>query len=128
MSHEMRQYWEPAARRIEDCGTRHFPAHGDQRIYGAGTLVIIIDRQGRLLGADIVESSGNQRLDAEMRRFVSASAPFGRTPERVNKNDEVRASKIGVVSKFNFTRDNKAPAAVLVDLAPNERCRWPNRR
>ena len=124
MSPEMKEYWKSAARRIEDCGTRHFPAQDGKRLYGKGVFIIKIDMQGRLLNIDIADSSGSKFLDTELRRIITASAPFGRPPAIVRNDSDARALKVGIVQRFSFLRDDRA---LPLDLPPEERCKWPTR-
>ena len=95
-------YYDKLRRIIEDRGTQNFPQAKGQKLYGELIMVINIDRDGRVLSTEVVQSSGNRALDRQARAIASSAGPFGKfTPAMRRKADE-----IAVVSRFNFTRDD----------------------
>ncbi|WP_296494457.1 TonB family protein [Rhodoferax sp.] len=95
-------YYDKLRRIIEDRGTQNFPQAKGQKLYGELIMVININRDGRVLSTEVVQSSGNRALDRQARAIASSAGPFGKfTPAMRRKADE-----IAVVSRFNFTRDD----------------------
>ena len=94
-------YYDGLRRRIEERGTRNFPEVAGQKLYGELTLALTIDQDGRVLYAEVVESSGQQVLDRRAIGIATAAGPFGRFNEAMRQ----RADQIVVVSRFRFTRN-----------------------
>ncbi len=94
-------YYDGLRRRIEERGTRNFPEVAGQKLYGELTLALTIDHDGRVLSAEVVESSGQQVLDRRAIGIATAAGPFGRFSEAMRQ----RADQIVVVSRFRFTRN-----------------------
>lgn len=104
-------YYDKLRRRIEDRGTRDFPSHQGQKLYGELTMNITLDAQGRLLDAEVLRGSGNKILDRRSVAIVRAAAPFGRFSPAMR----AEADQIVVTSRFRFTRDEGMEA---IPLAP----------
>jgi len=66
----------------------------------SGTLRarIIVNRQGRLVAATIMSSSGHPALDEFALRIVRESAPFERFPDKVRRTTRI----VEIVSTFDF--------------------------
>ncbi len=94
-------YYDALRRRIEDRGTQNFPELAGQKLYGELTMLLTVNQDGRVLGAEIIESSGNANLDRRALGIAKAAGPFGRFSEGMRR----RADQIVVVSRFKFTRD-----------------------
>jgi protein TonB len=94
-------YYDGLRRRIEERGTRNFPEVAGQKLYGELTLALTIDQDGRVLSAEVVESSGQQVLDRRAIGIATAAGPFGRFNEAMRQ----RADQIVIVSRFRFTRN-----------------------
>ncbi len=94
-------YYDALRRRIEDRGTRNFPEHNGQKLYGELTMNVTVDVNGRVVEADIVHSSQSRRLDAQALSIVRAAAPFGPFSDAMR----AQADQIVVTSRFRFTRD-----------------------
>ncbi len=60
-----------------------------------------MNHDGRVLGTEVVESSGNLDLDRRALGIARASGPFSRFNEAMRR----QADQIVVVSRFRFTRD-----------------------
>jgi len=104
-------YYDRLRRRIEDRGTRDFPSHQGQKLYGELTMNITLDAQGRLLDAEVVRGSGSKLLDRRAVAIVRAAQPFGRFSDAMR----AEADQIVVTSRFRFTRDEGVEA---IPLAP----------
>jgi protein TonB len=89
-------------RSIEDKGTANFPSLSGQKLYGELTMVVTLDHNGRIVAADIVDSSDNPALDRRALAIVHSAAPFGAFSGAMRR----QAEQIVVVSRFRFTRDD----------------------
>lgn len=94
------KYYEGLRQKIEARGTQSFPEDQGKKLYGELTMVMTVDAQGRVLGLEVAQSSGNPVLDRRAAAIVLACSPFGLfSPEM-----RVQADQIVVVSRFKFTR------------------------
>ncbi len=94
-------YYDRLRRAIEDKGTENFPAAAGKKLYGELTMVVTVDRQGRVVETEIAESSGNRVLDRRAEAIARAAAPFGSFTESMRKE----ADQIVVISRFRFSRN-----------------------
>ncbi len=96
-------YYDTLRRKIEDRGTRYFPATGSgQKLYGELTMIITVNTDGRVLATEVVQSSGQADLDRRAQAIATAAGPFGEFTEDMRK----QADQLAVVSRFIFSRDN----------------------
>ena len=95
-------YYDALRRRIEERGTRNFPEHNGQKLYGELTMNVTVDATGRVVDADVVLSSKSRRLDAQALTIVRSAAPFG----PFNPAMRAQADQIVVTSRFRFTRED----------------------
>jgi protein TonB len=94
-------YYDRLRRAIEDKGTENFPSSGGKKLYGELTMVVTVDRQGRVVSTEVAESSGSRVLDRRAEAIARAAAPFGRFTQSMRKE----ADQIVVVSRFRFSRN-----------------------
>ena len=95
-------YYDALRHKIEERGTRYFPEHNGEKLYGELVMVITIGGDGRVLHTEVVHSSGNPILDRRAQAIAVAAAPFGGfTPEMRREADQ-----LAVISRFVFSRDN----------------------
>jgi protein TonB len=117
----MKIFYERMRRRIEDCGTRHFPVRDGQKLHGKAVVAITLSHDGQLLKTEVVNSSGERLIDGHIPKLVAASAPFGDIPANVMLDQRGSYKNLVVVVLFVFTRGDKP----LPDDSPEaERCRW----
>jgi protein TonB len=96
-------YYDTLRRKIEDRGTRYFPAtNSGQKLYGELTMIITVNTDGRVLTTEVVQSSGQADLDRRAQAIATAAGPFGEFTEDMRK----QADQLAVVSRFIFSRDN----------------------
>ena len=96
-------YYDSLRRKIEDRGTRYFPAtNSGQKLYGELTMIITVNTDGRVLATEVVQSSGLADLDRRAQAIATAAGPFGEFTEEMRK----QADQLAVVSRFIFSRDN----------------------
>jgi len=94
-------YYDGLRRRIEDKGTTNFPELAGQKLYGELTMVVTVDHGGRVIDAEVAETSGNTTLDRRALAIARAAGPFGHFSDAMRR----RADQIVVVSRFKFKRD-----------------------
>jgi protein TonB len=95
-------YYDALRRRIEERGTRDFPTHQGQKLYGELVMNVTVDSTGQVVETEIVRPSRSRVLDAKAMSIVRASAPFGpfSGPMRT------QADQIVVTARFRFTRED----------------------
>jgi periplasmic protein TonB len=94
-------YYDALRRRIEDRGTHNFPEVAGKKLYGELTMVVTVNFDGKVLGAEVAQTSGSLALDRRAKTIASSAGPFGRFSEAMRR----KADQIVVVSRFKFTRD-----------------------
>ncbi len=95
-------YYDELRRKIEDKGTVNFPELAGKKLYGALTMVVTVNFDGRILDTEVVETSGNLTLDRRAQSIVRGTGPFGRFSHAMRR----KADQIVVVSRFKFTRED----------------------
>ena len=94
-------YYDQLRRKIEDKGTENFPTAAGRKLYGELTMILTVDRDGRVIDTEVVQTSGNLTLDRRAMAIARGAGPFGRFSEAMRR----QADQIVVVSRFRFTRD-----------------------
>jgi protein TonB len=94
-------YYDGLRRKIEDRGTQNFPELAGRKLYGELTMIVTVNFDGKLLGTEVVETSGNLTLDRRAQAIARAAGPFGKFSDAMRQ----KADQIVVVSRFRFTRD-----------------------
>jgi periplasmic protein TonB len=102
-------YYDQLRRKIEERGTRNFPEHNGQKLYGELTMNVTVDAQGRLVETEIVRGSSSTVLDRRAIAIVKAAAPFGSFTQAMRS----KADQIVVTSRFRFTRDEELQTTQL---------------
>lgn len=99
-------YVDTLRRRIEARGTQNFPEVDGKKLYGALTMLVTINHDGNVIGADIVESSGNTPLDRRAQAIVRSIGNFGKFSDAMRRQTD----QIVLPSRFRFTRDETLEA------------------
>lgn len=94
-------YYAAVKEKIEDLGTRNFPAAAGKKLYGELTMLISIDPRGNVIATEIVESSGNPKLDRLAQAIVRAGEPYGKFTSAMLREFQIMV----MASRFKFTRD-----------------------
>jgi protein TonB len=94
-------YYDGLRRKIEDKGTQNFPEAAGRKMYGELTMIVTVNFDGRVLGTEVVETSGSLTLDRRAQAIAKAAGPFGRFSDAMRR----KADQIVVVSRFKFRRD-----------------------
>ena len=118
----MATYYQSMRRRLEDCGTRHFPIRDGIKLHGTAFAAITLNRSGALIASEVLESSGDPLIDLQVAKIVVASAPFGAAPSDVIRNRPGLYRHLVVLQRFTFLRNDKP---LPEDIPESERCRWP---
>ncbi len=101
-------YYDALRRKVEDKGTVNFPEYGGKKLYGELVMILTVNHDGRVLGTEIVQGSGNTRLDRQAEAIAVGAGPFG----SFNPDMRQKADQIAVVSRFKFTRDQTLETSV----------------
>jgi len=94
-------YYDSLRRRIEERGTRDFPTHQGQKLYGELVMNVTVDAAGQVVETEVVRPSRSRVLDAKAMSIVRAAAPFGPFSGKMR----TQADQIVVTARFRFTRE-----------------------
>jgi protein TonB len=94
-------YVDALRRRIEVRGTENFPEAAGKKLYGQLTMLVTVNFDGRLINAEILESSGVPLLDRRAQAIVRSIGNFGRFSDAMRRETD----QIALTSRFKFTRD-----------------------
>jgi protein TonB len=108
------QYYDRLRRAIEAKGTANFPNVGGRKLYGELTMALTVDAQGRIVSAEVAQSSGNRELDRRAQAIAQAASPFGPFTPAMRK----QADQIVVVSRFHFAHNATLQTQVSNAPAP----------
>lgn len=100
-------YYDQLRRRIEDHGTANFPHIQGRKLFGELTMAITVNHDGRVLGTEVVQGSGQPALDSRAEAIVH-SLSFGPFTSAMRR----QADQIVVVSRFRFSRDETVQTRV----------------
>ena len=101
-------YYDALRTKVEDKGTENFPEKNGKKLYGELTMIVTVNHDGRVLGTEVVQGSGNPTLDRRAEAIARAAGPFGAfTPDMRRKADQ-----IAMVARFKFTRDQTLETSV----------------
>jgi len=107
-------YYDAMRRRIEDRGTENFPQIAGNKLYGALTITLTVNHDGKVLEVDVVQTSGNTALDRRALAIAKSSGPFGMFTTEMRKN----ADQLVLVSQFRFTRDETLETKITTRSLP----------
>lgn len=94
-------YVDALRRRVEARGTENFPENAGKKLYGELTMMLTVNFDGSILGADVVESSGDRLLDRRAQAIVRSIGNFGKFTDAMRRQTD----QIVLPSRFKFTRD-----------------------
>ena len=101
-------YYDQMRLAIEERGTRNFPLHGGQRLYGQLVMAIGVDAQGRVQSTRILQAAKNIHLNQHAQALVGAM----RFPA-FDQALAAKASELVVVTQFDFLRDDTLATQLL---------------
>ena len=80
--------------RIERVGNLNYPdAARRQKLHGDVLLTVTLDRDGKVIGIEIIGSSGHELLDKAAERIVRLAAPFPSLPADKERIDELNITR-----------------------------------
>lgn len=94
-------YVDALRRRVEARGTENFPEIAGKKLYGELTMMLTVNFDGSILGADVIESSGDRLLDRRAQAIVRSIGNFGKFTDAMRRQTD----QIVLPSRFKFTRD-----------------------
>ena len=102
------RYFEDWRARVEKVGNENYPDEARGRIYGTLQMTVVIDRNGTLMDAIIVRSSGSPVLDRAARRIVKLAAPYAPFPPEIAHDTDL----LEITRTWMFTNDQFGMRAV----------------
>lgn len=102
-------YYSAFRTRVERAGTEHFPTASGHKLYGSLVMFVTLDRQGRVVGTEVGESSGNRQLDKRAVAIVAQAGPFEAVPNEVSAGHGL----LVISSRFSFSREAGVQATAL---------------
>ncbi len=102
-------YYDELRRKIEVRGTRNFPEAGGRKLYGELMMALLINHDGRILDARVVQGSGNRALDRLAEAIAQAAAPFGNFTAAMRQDTD----QIDITARFRFTREMTLETTLL---------------
>jgi len=109
------QYYDEMRRKIEARGTANFPQVAGRKLYGELLMALLINHDGRILDARVVQSSGNRILDRLAEAIAHSSAPFGNFTAEMRKDTD----QFDVTARFKFRRDMTLETTLQSDQLTN---------
>ena len=95
------QYYDDMRRKIEERGTANFPQTAGRKLYGELLMALLVNHDGRILDAHVVQGSGNRMLDRLAETIATSAAPFGHFTAAMRRDTD----QFDVTARFKFTRD-----------------------
>ncbi len=105
------QYYDDMRRKIETRGTANFPQVAGRKLYGELLMALLINHDGRILDARVVQSSGNRMLDRLAEAVAQAAAPFGNFTAAMRKDTD----QFDVTARFRFTHEQTLETTLQTD-------------
>lgn len=109
------QYYDDMRRKIEAEGTANFPQMAGRKLYGELLMALLINHDGRILDARVVQGSGNRALDRLAELIASRAAPFGHFTSAMRKDTD----QFDVTARFRFTHDMTLETTLQADQITN---------
>jgi protein TonB len=105
------QYYDAMRRKIEARGTANFPQVAGRKLYGELLMALLINHDGRILDARVVQGSGDRKLDRLAEAIAQSSAPFGNFTAAMRKDTD----QFDVTARFRFTREGALETTLQSD-------------
>jgi protein TonB len=109
-------YYDAMRRKIEDRGTRDFPQVAGRKLYGELLMGLLVNHDGRVLDARVVQSSGDPMLDRFAEAIAQSAGPFGPfTPAMQQDTDQ-----FDITARFRFTHDQTLETTLQADALTDQ--------
>ena len=105
------QYYDDMRRKIEAEGTANFPQMAGRKLYGELLMALLINKDGRIVDARVVQSSGNRALDRFAELIASRAAPFGQFTAGMRQDTD----QFDVTARFRFTHEQTLETTLQAD-------------
>lgn len=105
------QYYDDLRRKIEAVGTANFPHVAGRKLYGELLMALLVNHDGRILDARVVQSSGNRMLDRLAEAIAQKAAPFGPFTAAMRKDTD----QFDVTARFRFTHEQTLETTLQAD-------------
>jgi len=104
-------YYDALRHKIEERGTANFPTLNGRKLYGELLMNLTIDASGKVVEAEVVQSSNSRWLDQRAVAIVQSAGPFGRFTDDMKR----KADQIVVTSRFRFTKSDGLEATMTAN-------------
>ena len=104
-------YYDTLRHKIEERGTANFPTLNGKKLYGELLMNLTIDANGKVVEAEVVQSSNSRWLDQRAIAIVQAAGPFGHFSDDMRRG----ADQIVVTSRFRFTKSDGLEATMTTN-------------
>ena len=91
-------YYNNFKRIVEQKGTDAFPEQNGKKLYGELVMVIVVEKRGRIISAEVSISSGNRQLDRLAQAIIYNAGPFGLFPTAMLRDMELAE----IVTRLKF--------------------------
>lgn len=104
-------YYDTIRRKIELRGTESFPQHAGLPLYGSLLMELVVNPQGNLINARVLQSSGNPVLDRQAQAIAASSGPFQAAPAELLKIEQ--NVEFVFIMRFNFLNEGRLSAELM---------------
>jgi protein TonB len=104
-------YYDTLRHKIEERGTANFPTLNGRKLYGELLMNLTIDANGKVVEAEVVQSSNSRWLDQRAVAIVQSAGPFGHFSDDMRRS----ADQIVVTSRFRFTKSDGLEATMTTN-------------
>jgi protein TonB len=104
-------YYDNMRRAIEDRGTRDFPQVAGRKLYGELVMGLLINHDGRVLDARVVQSSGDRVLDRLAEAIAQSAGPFGPFTLAMRQDTD----QFDITARFRFTHEQTLETTLQAD-------------
>jgi protein TonB len=94
-------YYDTMRQKIEARGTRDFPQVAGRKHYGELMMSLLINYDGRVLDASVVQGSGDQILDRLAVAIAESAGPFGDFTPAMRQDTD----RFDITVRFRFTHE-----------------------
>ncbi len=101
--HPYALYLEAWREKVERVGTLNYPPAARGKLYGSLILQVAINRDGKLIDAKVIQSSGHSILDQAAVKTVHLAAPYARFPPEIAQETDI----LVITRRWTFTRNHR---------------------
>jgi protein TonB len=105
-------YYDAMRQKIEDRGTQDFPQMAGRKLYGELMMDLHINHDGRVMNAQVQESSGDRNLDRLAEAIAQSAGPFGPFTPAMRRDTE----QFRLIAHFRFTHEQTLETTLQTDV------------